>query len=1578
MSTDIAKQAHRSPSAVAVFGLGVPAGIATWFWLADMHIRSTTLGPVARPGSLRSLIDIGAALPLVLVAVWGALIVAERVRQADGSRRDSTAPRIALVAGAVSVAVAISIPLTPMLSGGGASLEIMPIVSDAALAMPAAVLVTAGAWMLARVWAAGGRHRRLRTMPAAIVGILAAAAVASGPALTQAASATPTSGACPAGAPVKSFDVTSINVNMPINRFGDHDPKGRMYVLTNKIPAVRVEEASQKVSIGLRDDPIQPLVIRVNEGDCLSIHYTNSSDGGSYGMHVDGLVFDTASSGDAIGNNPASNVAKGQSANYLYYVPQDRTLEGAHYLHPGPGYRDVVNHGLFGSVVVEPPGSTYLDPNAVDEAHATALESGWEAIIRPAGAPEFRENVQLYHEIGNENEKNAVLDKKNVPIPFIDPNTDAYRPDTRAMNYRSESFYNRLNFAPLREADDYGSYTFGDPATPMPRGYQADPTKFRILHAGSEMFHVFHMHGGGIRWRFNPVADPTFYYGDTGLNKHPTELSDSERLDSQAFGPGESYNLEIEGGAGGVQQGAGDFLFHCHIAEHYVAGMWSFWRVYDTRQSDFAPLADRVAVGLAPPAPVDSAHLIGRTINGQKITAANLDSWVRPQLPPKGLRKNASDASVWNWSTNPAKTTQYLGEPEDTKAYPDYYNNPAKPGHPTALPDDTFVGNRPVLMFNPINGRPAYPMMRPHLGIRPPFSPNGHSGAPYLGESGNAAPTAPITATHLDPFAGRADAICPSKQANGSPTVTRRFNIVAVEHPVQTTPVDTDPAGMVFVLAHDKAGVLNGSKSVEPLALRTNVGECDAVTLTSELTDGNAANHYSQVNLHIHHVQFDTQASDGVITGMSYEQAVRPYKLEDPQLTAASAAGATVLHLSSVAKFQVGVSIGVGLGTEGPAVTGTANAGQSGQGPEIRSVTAINATAKTVTLSAALKIAHPAGQWAGSEFVQYRWYPDVNVDNMFFHDHVDGIHTWAHGLVGQLITEPSGSTYHDPRTGALADSGAIVDIHTTGAVAYGAGIRGSFRELALVTLDKGFGNTTDSMLNLRANPLTDRIGDPALKFSSYTYGDPITPLPRAYSGDPFVIRTINVGPTVDTLHVDGHTFGYENRYLDAAGEVEGAAVDTIHYGVSEKYTLVLKGGAGGTNHLPGDYLYFNGIDRRITDGAWGIIRVLPGRVTSNPSDPNYLQPLPDATAPPLAPALPTQTGGAPPQPSAVASPCPDGASPHAINVTAVRVPGADNPLRYAFVPSSQANAVLAGTVKPEPLVLHLFQHDCVSVKVTNLTKENKISFHLAGLADSIASSGVDVGWNPDTTIANGASRTYTYYVDNRKVEGGSITDMTAGFNKRGLYGAYTVSPEGATIRNPVTGAVTDVGASVDVEPQDLPGYRDFTLVLSEDERQIGASFMPYPVNVEKGSSVRVNYQQAPRDDNRPDAFSSAVFGDPSTPILSAYAGDPMMVHVLVAPGSEQMHSMSFGGLSFSVDSNIPSADSVEARGVGPWEMLSAGITGGAGGVGHQTGDFFYGDLRRVFIEGGMWGLQRVLPVPDSCPAPSSGLQCLPP
>ena len=57
-------------------------------------------------------------------------------------------------------------------------------------------------------------------------------------------------------------------------------------------------------------------------------------------------------------------------------------------------------------------------------------------------------------------------------------------------------------------------------------------------------------------------------------------------------------------------------------------------------------------------------------------------------------------------------------------------------------------------------------------------------------------------------------------------------------------------------------------------------------------------------------------------------------------------------------------------------------------------------------------------------------------------------------------------------------------------------VDGSFREMALWTIDDN--PVTDSTINLRAEPWSDRLAedaDPSLLFSSYRHGDPHTPLP---------------------------------------------------------------------------------------------------------------------------------------------------------------------------------------------------------------------------------------------------------------------------------------------------------------------------------------------------------------------------------------------------------------------------------------------------------------------------------------------------
>ncbi|NYI46603.1 FtsP/CotA-like multicopper oxidase with cupredoxin domain [Nocardioides aromaticivorans] len=1483
----------------------------------------------AGPGGF--LLQLGAMVGFALVPTVTAVVVLLAATRARGGRTE-----LLLTAPAAALAVAAGAQLHASSAGG----DVGPatLLADAATGLVVLLPLLALVQQVRR--AAGALSpRRVRAGLALATGAVTLLTTCALTSVAPAASAAPD---CLAGGPTDtSFDVTAIDVDIPVNRFGDHDPDGVMYALTDAIPAIRQQEQSQQVSIGLRDDPIQPLVIRANEGDCVAITFTNHASRGAVGMHIDGLKFAVSSSGDQVGGNPSSAADPGDTVTYRFAVPDDRRAEGGHHIHPGPGMRAAVDHGLFGSLVVEPPGSTYWNTSVAGQR----LASGWEAIIKPGGvdvpcqmdSPQptcaFREAAILHHEIGNDNEQ--LTAKDGTPVPLVDRTTGSYRPGSFAFNYRSESFRNRLLAFPREKSHAYSSYTFGEPSTPMMRGYLADPTKIRLMHAGAEKFHIFHLHGGGDRWRFNPVSDPSYYYADTGLRKDPaTALSPSQRLDSQSVGPGESYNLELEGGAGGVQQSAGDFLYHCHIAKHYVSGMWALWRVFDTLQPDLVPLGDRPA----PPTAVDSSGLIGRTFGGTKITRNNLDAWIRPQLPPSGIPADNQDATVMDWKVaGTSAAPVYLGAPADPT---DFVESPkVVPGQPNLLLVDQghVVGGRPTILFNPLNGRPAYPLLRTHIGGRPPFTGNGHTGAPYLGGNADAAPAG---ALGTDPWARRKDGLCPAGRT------TRTYNVVAVAKPIRRTPTEVDPDGKVFVLAKDKKALLASPDGGEPLAIRANQGDCVALTLNSEVPDAATFDGFSKVSMHIHHVQFDIQGSDGVSAGFAYEHSVRPYTQVEPTLARNVLKGATSIPLTSVAGLS-------GVDANGKAATKWIAIGQGTEGIEIRQVRSVNTSTRTVSLTTGLASAHAAGEYAGTEFLQSRWYPDALVDNVFWHDHVDGIHGWGHGLVGQIIVEPKGSTWTDPVTGKPVDSGTLVDIHTTNPLAPGL-VDGSFRELALWTINDN-DQSAFSTLNLRANPLADRP-DKAHQFSSWTYGDPLTPLPRLYPDDPLVVRTISVSPTLDTLHFLGARTLLEPRQ-SADGQPNGTLIDAIHGGISERFTLVLNGKPDAMRLRAGDYLYANGMEARTQQGAWGIVRVLPGLVPG-------LQPLPGVTSPTASYTEPTSTGGAPPD-APPGNPCPAGAPARSFDLTAVDRSNVYNGSRTAYVPTVDVNAIIQRTKQPEPLVMHVVAGECVTVTLRNRLL-TPVGFGMGKLDREAGSGGVDVGFAPEQDVAPGGTRTYRYYVPTDRIGSAAIGDLANATSlKNGLYGAVVVAPASTVagqptiFRDPVTGALKDLGSQVLVRApgQAHPNYRDFTVTLADDDIAIGRDQMPYPTDADAGRTL-LGYRAAPAGDG-PGAFAGA--GD--VPTLTAYAGEPTTVHVLLAPGSENSHVFTLGGLYWPQDRTIRYSNWMSAQGLGAWETFDLDVVGGAGGG--EPGDYVYGDARRPFTAVGAWGVQHVLPA-DSC------------
>jgi len=1314
-------------------------------------------------------------------------------------------------------------------------------------------------------------------------------------------------GRCPSDAPVRDYRVVAIAVDITLNRYLDHDPDGRMFVLERDLEAVRAEEAANDqarisdsepaVSLGLQGDAIQPLTLRVVPGECLRVSLRNDlPEGEAATFHVHGSQLVVAATGaPAIATEPSAVAAVGADVTYEWAVPQSEP-EGTHQVHSHGNTRAQTAHGLFGAVVVEPAGSTWIDA-LTGEPDTTS----WSAMVVPEQGPAFREFVLYYHEIGTEAE--VPLRADDTELPLVDPITGSYKPSGRALNYRSEPFMHRLELQidagqVPDESIAYSSYAFGDPATPILRTYVGEPVKQRVVHGGSEVFHVHHVHGGSIRWPRQPGVDRTPTV--TGLEKNgPLTPDGSERTDSQSLGPSEVFDVEPECGAGGCQHSVGDVLFHCHVANHYISGMWGIWRVYNTRQDGTA------STDMLPPLP-DLPDRRGDTQPAvtSDLLAPELEAAIEEMLPPRG-DPGAGDASAWDWTLEDGV---YLGEPAEVRSWP---------GHAPSAP-----GRRPLL-FDPRDGRLAYPHLAPHLGKRPPFAP-GHGPAPFLDPAGSS-PQVPRPGENGD------RSVCPAGAS------VRTFDLTAIDVaiPLNTDENLVDPAGMLFVRRDQREQVLADPTQRTPLVLRTNASvDCVDVILTSEVADRPENHGLSKVNAHIHFVQFDVQGSDGVDAGFNYEQSVRPWTVESAALTGDVTVGAVRIPVDDADRFHPGTLVMVGVDTPDRS--------------EIRTVAGVDDGA--LVLVEPLEYDHAAGERVTVEFVRYRWYPDVQFGTAFFHDHVNAIFSGEHGLWGALIAEPPDATWHDPDTGDELLAGPIADIHTTFSVSFD--VTGSFRELVAFIQDDNRvtkeGRSSGSSLGLRVEPLDSRLeDDPTTAFDSIRHGDPETPILRSLPGDPVVLRTlVSATNDVHTIHIDGHAFRIE-MWSETSPPVAAA-----HLGISERLDLVIPS-AGGPTRLEGDYLLRNGRISSLREGSWGLLRVV------SPDHPDAPRPLPGVGPYALGDGV-----------------CPEQAPVRSFDVTAIEVPlpMLEGGIGQAFVLTEELDEMSSGD-PPSPLVLRAAVGDCVEVRLRNATGR-AVSFE----PDLVVFDPDEraVGGNGGSPVASGDERTSRFHAHPDfgeatvlVLDGALPLDGPA----NGAYAAIAVAGEGATFHDPATGAQVNSGWRVDVIAPGEPAYRDAVLFMQEEDPAIGTHLMPYRDDVQ--GVVGLNYQFAPladrllRDSDRASVFSSSVHGESSTPVIEAYSGDPVRLRVLM-PVSEQGQVFTVEGHRWALEPR-PGSSVVSSIQIGALEAITIDLAGGAGGPARIAGDYLYGNHREPYRSAGLWGYFRVR---DFCDG-ADGLNPLP-
>jgi hypothetical protein len=773
------------------------------------------------------------------------------------------------------------------------------------------------------------------------------------------------------------------------------------------------------------------------------------------------------------------------------------------------------------------------------------------------------------------------------------------------------------------------------------------------------------------------------------------------------------------------------------------------------------------------------------------------------------------------------------------------------------------------------------------------------------------------------------DGLCPA----GARTLS--YDVVALSVPVAyNAHGDVDPNGEIFVLASDKRDVLLGNKPAESLVLRADQGDCVDVLLSSQLSDPD-----SKVNIHIHLVQFDVQASDGVITGFNYEQSVRPAAVTGAALAAGVDAGATSIVVDDASTLRVGSAIGVGL-TE----------------PTLEAATIVAIQGSVVTLDRPLAHAHAAGERAGPEFVHYRWYADAELGIVYFHDHVDGLNSWRHGLFGALVVEPAGAQWRDPKTGAGIVTGPVADVVAPS---------GSFRELVAELQDRsapvGASSQELASFGLRSEPFSER--DPASPLS----GDAATPTLRAYPGDPLVVRLLYGANSntraVGTFALDGHRFPVEQH------DPGSRTVDRLSLGISAQQNLRVECGAGGCAKLPGDYLYRMTQPDLLRRGAWGILRV-------EDAPQSDLETLPGNE---------NWTGGA----------LPAGPLRH-YDVTALSTLVTVDPAhgttqpRDVFALASDVPAIENGTLDPTPLVLRASPGERVEVTLTN-DLARPVSLH-AGLVEA-ADRGIDVGNEANQTVAPGGTRTYAWFAD-EELGIVPLESLAAPADDAlaGLYGALVVEPAGATF-------APETGLSSNVTLANGTVAREHVLLYASNDPLFEASAMPYTHDVQ--GIVSVDDRSAPLWDrlggrhavpgftdpvgglgldscemnndtclasgpaalvpkpqrleirNPLDAYApSSAFGAPATPILDAPAHGLLVIRALDAAG-DQLAVESVAGHYWKRDPQMPGSELVSAVTLGAGEASNAWMDAGA------PGDYLYGNARGAFYEAGAWGILRV-------------------
>jgi hypothetical protein len=382
--------------------------------------------------------------------------------------------------------------------------------------------------------------------------------------------------------------------------------RGSRLTSSNGVMYVRTEDldAQGRLKPGV---PVEPLVLRANAGDCIEVKLTNvlaptsavfsqnfkfsppfsdvpvQSQMSKYvGLHPQLLSYDAATSyGFDVGWNregqpsQAADFGGSNTKTYTWYAGKiERAANGS--LKYTPVEFGALNlfasdqsfqtiNGLFGSVIIEPAGSTWTCDGGNPDCDPTKLPA---ATTRASATVTLADKKTKFREF-------ALMISDNLLISGGNTSAVNYRTEPRGFRFgcglgdlscmKSDSLIQKAG-NPCT-ANPPGPV--GDPETPLLTAAVGDKVRFRMAHPfGTGTSQVFTLHGHV--WQRNPYKNNSTVIGDQTL---------SQWLGSRDnHGSTDHFDLVLNK-AGGEFGRAGDYLYTVFVPNQQAVGAWGVFRV---------------------------------------------------------------------------------------------------------------------------------------------------------------------------------------------------------------------------------------------------------------------------------------------------------------------------------------------------------------------------------------------------------------------------------------------------------------------------------------------------------------------------------------------------------------------------------------------------------------------------------------------------------------------------------------------------------------------------------------------------------------------------------------------------------------------------------------------------------------------------------------------------------------------------------------------------------------------------------------------------------------------------------------